>query len=97
MRTGLHRLVGGDGARTAWGGQLSQARRLDQVSGDLAEVVELMTGEKPGTYAIEIETDYPGAAGAAAREALSSSAMTDAVARHLRSALGRNPGPTLTS
>jgi predicted RNase H-like HicB family nuclease len=37
-------------------GAVSQARRLDQVSGDVAEVVELMTGEKPGTYVIEIET-----------------------------------------
>jgi predicted RNase H-like HicB family nuclease len=51
-------------------GAVSQARRLNQVAGDVAEVVELMTGEKPGTYAIEIETVYPGAAGAAAREAV---------------------------
>ena len=48
---------------TGWGvvtvpellGAVSEARRLDQVSGDVAEVVELMTGEKPGTYAIEVE------------------------------------------
>jgi len=51
-------------------GVVSQARRLDQVAGDVAEVVELMTGEKPGTYAIEIEPVYPGAAGEAAREAV---------------------------
>ncbi|MGA3147878.1 MAG: type II toxin-antitoxin system HicB family antitoxin [Acidimicrobiales bacterium] len=51
-------------------GAVSQARRLDQVAGDVAEVIELMTGEKPGTYAIEIEPVYPGAAGAAAREAV---------------------------
>ena len=36
-------------------GAVSQARRLEQVSGDVAEVVELMTGEKPGAYAIEVE------------------------------------------
>jgi len=36
-------------------GAVSQARRLEQVSGDVAEVVELMTGEKPGAYAIELE------------------------------------------
>jgi predicted RNase H-like HicB family nuclease len=36
-------------------GAVSQARRLSQGSGDVAEVVELMTGEKPGKYAIEVE------------------------------------------
>ncbi|MCL5444540.1 MAG: transcriptional regulator [Actinobacteria bacterium] len=51
-------------------GAISQARRLDQVPGDVAEVVELMTQEKPGTYAINVEPVYPGAAGVAAREAV---------------------------
>jgi predicted RNase H-like HicB family nuclease len=68
-------------------GAVSQARRLDQVSGDVAEVVELMTGQKPGTFAMEIETVYPGAAGVSAREAVTlrrqaeeiSTAASDAV------------------
>ncbi|MDA8072169.1 MAG: type II toxin-antitoxin system HicB family antitoxin [Actinomycetota bacterium] len=50
-------------------GAISQARHLDQVPGDVAEVIELMTGERPGTYVLLTEALYPGAAGAAAREA----------------------------
>jgi hypothetical protein len=69
MRAGLYRLVGVMPVPEL-PGAVSQARRLDQVSGDVAEVVELMTGQKPGTYAIEIETVCPGAAGVAAREAV---------------------------
>ena len=51
-------------------GAISQARRLDQVPGDVAEVIELMTGEKHGTYTLATEALYPGVAGAVAREAV---------------------------
>ncbi len=50
-------------------GAISQAHRLDQVPGDIAEILELMTGEKAGSYALTIEPVYPGPAGVAAREA----------------------------
>jgi hypothetical protein len=39
------------------------------VPGDIAEVIELMTGEAPGEYRIEIDWSVPGAAEKAAGHA----------------------------
>src|ERR1700683_111543 len=91
MRVGLHRLVDGDGARTAWSGQPGTPPRSG-VRRCVAEVVELMTGEKPGTYVIEIETVYPGAAGAAAREAVALRRQAEEIGS-AASGGGRHAGP----
>jgi predicted RNase H-like HicB family nuclease len=40
-------------------GAITQTRRLDQVEKDVAEVIELMTGETPGAYAIELDWEAP--------------------------------------
>lgn len=67
-------------------GAISQVRHRNQVPGDVAEVVELMTGEQPGTYAIEIETFTPGPAesGAEARQAIGSRRQADESIRYRR-------------
>lgn len=40
-------------------GAITQSRRLDQVSDDVAEVIELMTGETPGSYEIDLQWSAP--------------------------------------
>jgi len=57
-------------------GAITQARRLDQVEKDVAEVIELMTGETPGTYAIELDWEAP-AGGALAKRAQRARADAD--------------------
>jgi predicted RNase H-like HicB family nuclease len=50
-------------------GALTQSRRLDQVPVDAAEAIELMTGETPDDYRLEIDWSVPGDAGKAAGDA----------------------------
>jgi len=50
-------------------GALTQSRRLDQVPDDVAEVLRLMTGDKPGEYSLEIQPVLPSEAGEAAEQA----------------------------
>jgi predicted RNase H-like HicB family nuclease len=50
-------------------GAITQSKRLDQVANDAAEVIELMTGEAPGTYEIHLDWSVPVEAGQHAAEA----------------------------
>ncbi len=47
---------------------VTQCRRLDQVERDVAEVIELLTGEKPGSYALTLSWDEVTAAATDARQ-----------------------------
>ena len=68
-------------------GAISQARHLDQVPGDVAEVIEVMTGESHGTYVLLTEPLYPGAAGAAEREAVALRQQADEITNAASSAV----------
>ncbi len=68
-------------------GAISQARHLDQAPGDVAEVIELMTGESHGTYVLLTEPLYPGAAGAAEREAVALRQQADEITNAASSAV----------
>jgi predicted RNase H-like HicB family nuclease len=50
-------------------GAVTQSRRLDQVRGDVAEVVRLLTGEPLGDYELDVEAHFPGPAGEEAARA----------------------------
>lgn len=50
-------------------GAITQSRRLDQVESDVAEVLELMTGESPDDYELTLDWHVPGQAGTTAAEA----------------------------
>ena len=51
-------------------GAVTQCKRLDKVRHDVGEVLELLTGKKPGTYQLDIHTSVPGQAGELAAKAL---------------------------
>jgi predicted RNase H-like HicB family nuclease len=76
-------------------GAISQSRRLDQVPNDIAEAIELMTGEPVGSEQVELTWTVPGDLGAVAerarglredadRRAASATKATQAAARALR-------------
>jgi predicted RNase H-like HicB family nuclease len=50
-------------------GAVTQCRRLDKVPADVGEVLELLTGQKPGSYNLDIQPEVPGRAGALATKA----------------------------
>jgi DNA-directed RNA polymerase specialized sigma24 family protein len=50
-------------------GAITQCRRLDQVTDQVGEVIELMTGEQPGDYVLRVEWDVPGELGEVAHRA----------------------------
>ena len=50
-------------------GAVTQCKRLDKVPDDVGEVLELLTGKKPGTYELDIRTIVPGKAGELAAKA----------------------------
>lgn len=49
-------------------GAITQSTRLDLVDRDVAEVIELMTGEKPGSYGLRLTEHLPGVGGKLAGE-----------------------------
>lgn len=64
-------------------GAISQARRLDQVAENVHEVLELMTGEKPDQYEIDLRWSVPGEAGATAEQARRIREEVDALTENL--------------
>ncbi|MPZ26153.1 MAG: transcriptional regulator [Micromonosporaceae bacterium] len=69
-------------------GAITQSRRLDQVAGDVAEVIELMTGETPGSYEIDLQWSVPVPAGAKAHEARDLRAEAEAADERAAAATG---------
>jgi predicted RNase H-like HicB family nuclease len=61
-------------------GAVTQCKRLDKVPDDVGEVLELLTGKKPGTYELDVRTIVPGKAGELAAQALELRAQADALA-----------------
>ena len=61
-------------------GAVTQCKRLDKVPDDVGEVLELLTGKKPGTYELDVHTIVPGKAGELAAQALELRAQADALA-----------------
>jgi predicted RNase H-like HicB family nuclease len=61
-------------------GAVTQCKRLDKVPDDVGEVLELLTGKKPGTYELDVHTIVPGKAGELAARALELRAQADALA-----------------
>jgi hypothetical protein len=51
-----------------------------KVPDDVGEVLELLTGKKPGTYELDVHTSVPGKAGELAAQALELRAQADALA-----------------
>jgi predicted RNase H-like HicB family nuclease len=70
-------------------GAITQSKRLDRVADDVAEVIELMTGEAPGTYEIDLDWSVPVEAGQHAAEARELRAKADAVAQEATEATNR--------
>jgi len=50
-------------------GAITQCKRLDQVRADIAEAIEIQTGEAPDPTTITVEWHVPGEAGTAAERA----------------------------
>ena len=50
-------------------GAVTQCRRIDQVAGDVDEVIALLTGERPGDYELRVDPHLPGAPGETAARA----------------------------
>lgn len=50
-------------------GAITQSKRLDLVDRDVAEVIELMTGEQPGSYHLHLVEHVPGVGGKLAGQA----------------------------
>ncbi|HEV2070340.1 MAG TPA: hypothetical protein VGR26_11140 [Acidimicrobiales bacterium] len=44
-------------------GAVTQSRRLDQVPGDVAEIIQLLTDKGPEAYELDVEAHVPGAVG----------------------------------
>ncbi|MGH8907886.1 MAG: type II toxin-antitoxin system HicB family antitoxin [Egibacteraceae bacterium] len=50
-------------------GAITQVKRLDQVRAEIAEAIEIQTGEAPAPEQIDVRWDVPGEAGIAAERA----------------------------
>ncbi len=67
-------------------GAVTQSRRLDQVPGDVAEVIQLLTDEGPEAYELDVEAHVPGAVGEEAAHAAELRAAADRLSQEAQEA-----------
>lgn len=70
-------------------GAVTQSRRLDQVPGDVAEVIRLLTGEGPDAYDLHVDARVPGPVGDEAARAAELRATSERLSREAREAAAR--------
>lgn len=73
-------------------GAVTQSRRLDQVPGDVAEVIRLLTGEGPDAYDLHVEARVAGPVGDEAARAAELRAASDRMSREAREATAQVVG-----
>ena len=70
-------------------GAVTQSRRLDQVPGDVAEVIQLLTDKGPEAYELDVEAHVPGAVGEEASHAAELRAAADRLSQEAQEATAK--------